>query len=70
MQMSFEGPAKYVRMPGRDEVGTVIHGGRNMGSTINVRVREVWIQATGEVCFYEISSLTSCDEDGNEIKAT
>lgn len=57
----------YVRMPGREEVGTVIYGGREMGTSVNVRVREVWIQSTGEVCFYEVGRLTPCDESGNPL---
>ncbi|GAB2582613.1 hypothetical protein [Microlunatus antarcticus] len=65
MQMSFEGPPKYVRMPRRDEVGTVIQVGKNMGGSINVYAYVGSIEATGEVCFYGSSRVTRCDEDGN-----
>lgn len=67
MQMSHEGPARYVRMPGRDEIGTVIQPGKNLGGSINVYAYVILIEATGEVCFYDSSRVTRCDESGSPI---
>jgi len=64
MQMSYEGPPKYVRMPGRKEVGTVIQHGKNLGGAINVYAYIILIEATGEVCFYDSRRVTRCDKDG------
>jgi hypothetical protein len=58
----WEGGLKWVKVKDRDEVATVIDGGKNFGS---VYCCGVLFESTGQVCYYRIEDVARCDEQGN-----
>lgn len=57
----WEGSIKWARVPDRDDVGTVIQGGTNIGEVYCLALRF----ASGQVAFYDARVCIRCDESGN-----
>jgi hypothetical protein len=59
---AWEGALKWVKVRDREEVGTVVDGGKNIGREYCVGVL---FESTGQVCYYRIKDVQRSDQDGN-----
>ncbi len=63
MSGSLDRTGRHVRVPGRDDIGTVIQWGKNLGTpSHNVYAVVIHFEDTGEVSYYDQHKVELVDE--------